>query len=183
MTGAIRCSYKRAMHRTSLRSAAFLIAIMAASAVAVAAEAQTRALKKFGDWRVLAHDDAADSICFAIAAPKSSEPASATPGAFFYVSAWPKDGVRAEISVKTSVPLKAGAPASIAIDKNFYKLFSKGDRAFVVDATDELKLLDAMKKGSSIMVIAQSEKGIVSRDTYSLAGITQALQAVSSGCK
>lgn len=144
-----------------------------------AAHADSKLFKKFGDWRVVAHDGPEGRICFAIASPKSGEGS----GAHFYVSSWPKDGVRAEISVKTSVPLKAGAPASIAIDQTFYKAFSKGDRAFVIDATDELKLIDAMKKGSTVMVVAQNEQGVVSKDVYSLAGITQAIQAVSSGCK
>ena len=141
--------------------------------------ADSKLYKKFGEWRVVAHDGPEGRICFAIASPKSGEGS----GAHFYVSSWPKEGVRAEVSVKTSVPLKAGAPASIAIDQTFYKAFSKGDRAFVVDATDELKLLDAMKKASTVVVVAQNEKGVVGKDVYSLAGITQAIQAVSSGCK
>jgi len=64
-----------------------------------------------------------------------------------------------------------------------FKLFSRGDRAYVIDPTDELKLLEAMKRASSVVVTAQSEQGAASRDTYSLAGITQALQAVSGGCR
>lgn len=147
------------------------------------ASAQTRVIKKSGDWRVLAHDGPEGRICFAIATPKSSEPAVAASGAHFYVSAWPKDGVRAEISVKTSVALKPGAPASIAVDQTFFKAFSKGDRAYVIDATDELKLLEAMKKSATVLVVAQSEQGVVTKDTYSLAGLSQALQTVSSGCK
>lgn len=145
--------------------------------------AETRAVKKFGDWRVIAHDGPEGRICFAVATPKSSDPPVAGGSAHFYVSAWPKDGVRAEISAKTSVPLKAGAPASIAVEQTFYKAFSKGDRAYVIDPTDELKLLEAMKKGSTVMVVAQSDQGVVGKDTYSLSGISQALQAVSGGCK
>jgi hypothetical protein len=167
---------------TSWRVAA-LIGAAAVCLCAGGAAAQTRTVKKFGDWRVLAHEGTEGRICFAIASPKSSDPPAAGAGAHFYVSAWPQEGVRAEISVKTGAPLKPGAPASIAVDKVFYKLFSKGDRAFVIDATDELKLLEAMKKNATVAVIAQSEDGVVSRDTYSLAGLTQALQAVSGGCK
>ena len=178
------CFYNNTMQHCStstLLRVAALIATGAAGLCGNGADAQTRNVKKFGDWRVLAHDGAEGRICFAIASPKSSDPPAA--GAHFYVSAWPKDGVRAEISVKTSAPLKPGAPASIAVDKVFYKLFSKGDRAFVIDATDELKLLEAMKKSATITVLAQSTDGVVSRDTYSLTGIAQALQTVSGGCK
>jgi Invasion associated locus B (IalB) protein len=148
-----------------------------------AAEAQTRNIKKFGEWRVMAHETADTRICFAMASPRISDPPDPSGGAFFYISAWPKEGVRAEISVKTSANLKPGAPASIQLDQTFYKLFSKGDRAFVIDATDELKLLEAMKKGSTVTVLAQNEQGVISKDTYSLSGIAQAVQAISSGCK
>lgn len=148
-----------------------------------AATAQTRNIKKFGEWRVMAHEAADTRICFAMASPRISDPPDASSGAFFYISAWPKEGVRAEISVKTSAALKPGAPASIQLDQTFYKLFSKGDRAFVIDATDELKLLEAMKKGSTVTVLAQNEQGVISKDTYSLSGIAQAVQAISGGCK
>jgi invasion protein IalB len=160
-----------------------LIALIAVHCLAPAVAAETRAVKKFGEWRVLAHEGEQGRICFAIASPRISEPTNAASGAHFYISAWPKDGVRAEISVKTGASLKAGAPASIQLDQTFYKLFSKGDRAFVIDATDELKLLEAMKKGSTVTVLAQNEQGAVSKDTYSLAGLSQALQTVSGGCK
>jgi hypothetical protein len=176
--------YKSAMQR-ALRFTGSLLAtftiVAAALTGATGTLAQTRTVKKSGDWRVLAHDGPEGRICFAVATPKSSDPPSS--GAHFYVSAWPKDGVRAEISVKTSVPLKPGAPASIAVDQTFFKAFSKGDRAYVIDATDELKLLEAMKKSATVMVVAQSEQGVVSKDTYSLSGLSQALQAVSAGCK
>ena len=160
-----------------------LFALTAAVAFTQAALGQTRAVKKFGEWRVLAHEGEEGRICFAIASPRISDPPAASNGAHFYVSAWPKEGVRAEISVKTGAALKPGAPASIQLDQTFYKLFSKGDRAFVIDATDELKLLEAMKKGSTVTVLAQNEQGVVSKDISSLSGISQALQAVSGGCK
>ncbi|MEQ1611932.1 MAG: invasion associated locus B family protein [Hyphomicrobiaceae bacterium] len=175
--------YKVTMLRENRFSALLVAAVLAASAFVTEATGQTRTVKRSGEWRVLAHDGPEGRICFAVATPKSSEPAAASNGAHFYISAWPKDGVRAEISVKTGVPLKAGAPASIALDQTFYKAFSKGDRAYVIDTTDELKLLEAMKKGSTVMVVAQSEQGVISKDTYSLSGLSQALQTVSAGCK
>ncbi len=162
---------------------AITLSVTIAAAFAQAALSQTRAIKKFGEWRVLAHETADTRICFAIASPRISDPPDASNGAHFYISAWPKEGVRAEISVKTSASLKLGAPASIQLDQTFYKLFSKGDRAFVIDTTDELKLLEAMKRGSTVTVLAQNEQGVISKDTYSLSGIVQALQAVSGGCK
>ena len=76
----------------------------------------------------------------------------------------------AEVSVKTASPLKPGGVSTIIVDKASFKLTAKADRAYVLDATEELKLLEAMKKGSSVIVVAQTEQGVVAKDTYSLAG-------------
>ena len=179
MTKEGRIPYTGVMRRPTLT---ILTCVIAAFSVHTTV-AQTRNIKKFGEWRVMAHEAADTRICFAIASPRLSDPPDTSGGAFFYISAWPKEGVRAEISVKTSANLKPGAPASIQLDQTFYKLFSMGDRAFVIDATDELKLLEAMKKGSTVTVLAQNEQGVISKDTYSLSGIAQAVQAISSGCK
>ncbi len=174
---------KPALPRLPCGCRALATVAMAAVLLVAEASAQTRTYKTFGPWRVLLHDGGGSQICFAIAQPRSSEPPAAAESAYLYVSAWPKEGVRAEVSVKTTAPIKPGAPASIAIDQAVFKLFSRGDRAYVIDATDELKLVEAMKRSSSVVVLAQSERGVISKDTYSLAGITQALQAVSGGCR
>jgi invasion protein IalB len=148
------------------------------------ASAQTRNVSKFGEWTVYAHDDASGRICFASTPPRASDPPQDTGyKPLLYVSAWPREGVRAEVSVKTASQLKPGALSSIIVDKTTFKLSASGDRAYVVDATDELKLLDAMKKGSSVIVLAQTEQGVMAKDTYALAGLTQALQAITAACK
>jgi hypothetical protein len=151
---------------------------------AAGAHAETRNVKQFGDWAVYAHNDADERMCFAMTAPRASDPEVVSEfKPYLYVSAWPREGVRAEVSVKTASPLKQSAAASISVDRTSFKLFVRGDRAYVLDATDELKLLDAMKKGGSVVVVAQTAQGVVAKDTYSLNGISQALQAVGNACK
>ena len=149
-----------------------------------AATAQTRSISKFGEWAVYAHDEASGRICFASTPPRASDPPQDTGfKPLLFVSAWPREGVRAEVSVKTAAPLKSGGGGTIIVDKVSFKLAANGDRAYVMDSTEELKLLEAMKKGSSVIVVAQTEQGVVAKDTYSRAGITQALQAITAACK
>jgi hypothetical protein len=158
--------------------------LMASIGVETVASAQTRSISRFGDWTVYAHDEASGRICFASSPPRASDPPQDTGfKPLLYVSSWPREGVRAEVSVKTASPLKPGALGSIIVDKATFKLTASGDRAYVLDSTDELKLLEAMKKGSSVIVVAQTEQGVVAKDTYALSGITQALQAITSACK
>jgi hypothetical protein len=160
------------------------LALLISCGSAVVASAQTRNVSKFGDWTVYAHDEASGRICFASTPPRASDPPQDTGfKPLLYVSSWPREGVRAEVSVKTAAPLKPGGVGTIIVDKASFKLSGNGDRAYVLDSTEELKLLEAMKKGSSVIVVAQTEQGVVAKDTYSLAGITQALQAITAACK
>jgi hypothetical protein len=172
---------------TTLRPARGRVAALALIGVCdsvVVASAQTRNVSKFGEWTVYAHDDASGRLCFASTPPRASDPPQDTGfKPLLYVSAWPREGVRAEVSVKSASPLKPGALSSIIVDKSTFKLSTNGDRAYVLDPTDELKLLEAMKKGSSVIVLVQTEQGVIAKDTYALAGITQALQAITTACK
>jgi hypothetical protein len=85
--------------------------------------------------------------------------------------------------VRVGYPLKGGSEVTLSVGNTSFKLFVHNDRAYIADAGDELKLLDVMRKGSTMTVVGTSERGTTTTDTYSLAGISQALQAVTTNCK
>lgn len=161
-----------------------LSASVAVAAAALPALAQTlTVVDKASDWTTFAHDGPPVRLCFAVSQPKEQEPKAAKRDpAYVYVSAWPKDAVKSEFSVKLGYPLKKGSEATVSVDTVTYKLFAAADRAFVDDPAQEQKLLDSMRKGSRLVVKAQSERGTVTTDTYSLLGVSQALQALAQGC-
>ena len=90
--------------------------------------------------------------------------------------------MKSEISLKLGYKIKTGSDVVVNIGTATYTLFGKDDRAFVADPTQELKLLDEMKKGSKLQVQATSERGTATTDTYSLAGLSQALKALAQSC-
>lgn len=138
---------------------------------------------RFGDWIVHQNAGGGPKTCFAASLPKSKEPAGANRAKIvFYVSAWPKDGVKSEISVKLGYRIKPESPVSISVGDSSFELFSQEDRAYLTNATEELKLIEAMRKGSKVTVKATSARGTQTTDTYSLAGLGQALQAVATAC-
>jgi hypothetical protein len=167
----------------TLRAAAAVVAVaLVGSSDAVAQN--IKAIGTFSSWTAFSHGDGGSLLCFATAQPTKQEPTSAKRSpAFIYVSSWPKDGVKAEVSVRVGYPLRNGSDVTLAVGNANFKLFVHGDRAYVADAGDELKLLDAMRKGSTVTVVGTSERGTTTTDTYSLAGISQALQAVATNCK
>lgn len=163
-------------------STALMLAVGGLAAPASAA-GSTRAVSKFNDWTFYEHVDGATQVCFLSAAPRTSVPKDPQRGLVqVFVSAWPKDGVKGEISVKLGYPGKKGFPVTVTVGKDAFRLFATGDRAFVQDATAELKLLEAVKKGTQLVVQATPEVGAATTDTFSLQGLTQGLQSLATGC-
>ena len=159
-------------------SALFLIAASADTARAQAIDAGT-----FSDWTLHTTGEGAGKVCYAATLASDLGDGPAQRGdRILYISAWPKDGIKSEISIKLGSAAKAAAGAKVMVGKDTFSLFIKDDRAFVADATQELKLVDAMKKGSKLTVDSTAAGGTTVTDTYSLSGITQALQALAAAC-
>ncbi len=164
-----------------MRSAALAGAIVVALASSASA---AQLVKTYRDWSLFSHEQADKKICFAATQPKDSAPAGANrEGVFFYVSAWPKDGVKSEISVRLGYPIKKGSTVKVSVGGRDFDLFAKDDKAFVADATQELKLIEAMKAGSSMKVEATSDTGSSTADTFSLMGISAALRGLEDTCE
>ena len=121
---------------------AFVTALLLGSLVFLPpAPAQTtKPASVFGDWTAHTHQDAKAKICYAASQPKTQEPKAAKRDpAFFYVSAWPKDGVKTEVSVKIGYPLKKDSEVTVTVGKDTFKLFTNSERAFVSDPAQELQ--------------------------------------------
>jgi Invasion associated locus B (IalB) protein len=152
--------------------------------VAGAAAAQTVDLVEHqGAWSLYADTATPKQTCFVASQPQAVEPIGANRGPiYFYISAWPKDGVKTEPSVKVGYPIDEKKDMTVTIGTDVFKLFAKGDRGFVSDPTEELKLVEAMKKGTTAIVKATSGRGTGTTDTYSLAGLTPALTKLAETC-
>ena len=123
-------------------------------------------------------------LCFVLSAHKEGEVKAPARGQMqVFVSAWPEDGVRAEVSLRSQAPFRAGSDVSVTIGPQVFRLFSEGDRAWVGDATLELKLLEAMRRGNRMAIQGVGEKGVPMTDSISLAGLGQALALLAQGCK
>jgi invasion protein IalB len=63
-----------------------------------------------------------------------------------------------------------------------FALIAKGANAWIKNQAEEAKFVDALKKGAKLIVKASSLKGHVTTDSYSLAGLAQALERVEKEC-
>jgi hypothetical protein len=161
-----------------------LAAIALSATLVSSANAQTVSLVDHqGTWSVYADTSDPKQVCFVASQPQAVEPIGANRGPiYFYISAWPKDGIKLEPSIKAGYPVKPDKDMTVTIGSDTFKMYGKGDRGFVLDPTEELKLIESMKKGSSAVVKGISAKGTGTTDTYSLAGLAQALDKMAATC-
>jgi invasion protein IalB len=66
-------------------------------------------------------------------------------------------------------------------DKSF-SMFTRGKSAWLENAAEEPQLIAAMKAGSDMTVAAKSGRGNDTKYTFSLKGVTAALESIAS-CK
>jgi uncharacterized protein YodC (DUF2158 family) len=61
-------------------------------------------------------------------------------------------------------------------------MFTDKDSAWIENPSQESDLITAMKGGTRMIVTGKSRRGTLTTDTYSLSGITAALDAMSKEC-
>lgn len=155
-----------------------------AVAAAAGAAGKPAPLQTYGDWAAYAIKGEKTRTCYAVSAPKERQPASLKrdPG-FFFVTHRPTEGVRSELSFSVGFDVKANAPAKAEIGAASFELIAKGRDLWIKNAAEEAKALDALRKGSRLVVKAQSLRGNMSTDVYSLSGLAQALDRIQKECQ
>ena len=159
-----------------------------AAPAAATPTAQATLLGQFGDWGAYSATPEGKKICFALSKPTSMTDnppnrRNATMAVYLFISSRPNDKVKDEVSILiTGYKLKANVDANIAIGGASFALYTQNDGAWVKAAADESKVVDAMRKGADAIVKATTAAGTQTTDTFSLKGITQALDRVAQEC-
>jgi len=154
----------------------------------VAAEAQQRptAVETFKDWSVFADDSPPAKVCYAATVPSESEAnreGIRRGDVFIFVSTYPEQDVRYEISVKLGYPTDPQKPPRLEIGNQRFTMISDGEEAWLETPEDDSKAVAAMRAGSKATVIAVSGRGTTTTDTFSLLGFTASLKKVDDLCK
>ena len=148
--------------------------------------AQPSLLGQFGDWGAYAAANGGKKLCYALAKPSSqaTEPANRPRDpAYIFVSTRPSENVRNEISIVIGYPFKPGYEANVDIGSAKYAMYTQADGAWIKNAAEEARMVDAMRRGSDLVVTGESGRGTKSTDRYNLKGLSQALDRVAQECK
>ena len=158
----------------------------AAVAAAAAGGVQPKLLGQYGDWGAYTASPGGKKLCFAISKPTSSQtnpPNRPRNPIYMFISTRPADKVSDEVSIIIGYPFKPGSEASAAIGSTTFALYTQQDGAWVKNAPDEANMVAAMRSGDTAVVKGVSAKGTQSTDTFTLKGISQALDRVAQECK
>ena len=139
----------------------------------------------FKDWGVYTAPAAKGKTCFVGAKPAESEldpkpkkPVERGP-VYLFITTRTAEKVRNEVSVRSGYTHKEESDVTAEVGKEKFTLFVNGDGAWVKEAADETRLINAMRKGSKLVVKGTSKRGTHTADTYTLAGFAQAMDRMA----
>ncbi|MCQ0989173.1 invasion associated locus B family protein [Jiella marina] len=155
-------------------------AMLICSSVASAAQTPTR-MNTFNDWGTYSYTSSNGKVCYILSTPKQKLPTNVDHGdIFFLVSQRPGQNVSYEPQAVMGYQLKEGSKVNVDVDGKDYTMFVKGESAWMENAAEEPQLVAALKAGRTLTVEATSRRGTNTSYTYSLSGVTAALNSIQS---
>ena len=171
----------------------FSLGAIAATMIAVASPiaAQSTSTNKVADksdWSVFTENNSFE--CWAVSLPK--ETVNTRDGRvvavrrgeiLLFVTYQPKSGVNGQVSFTGGYPFAKGSTVTMAIDNTSFELFTDGGEWAWAAKADDAKILAAMKRGAKAVLSARSARGTKTQDTFSLSGVTAAIEDAEKRCK
>ncbi|WP_336055191.1 invasion associated locus B family protein [Nitratireductor sp. CH_MIT9313-5] len=157
--------------------------LLAAVATGGSAFAQAKAVSQHNDWGVYSYQSDNGKVCYVMSVPKAKTPASLNHGdIFFFVSQKPGQNVAYEPQFIADYTLQEGSKVTVTVGNRSFTMFTQGKSAWLENAAEEPQLVAAMKAGADMKIAAKSGRGNDTGYTFSLSGVTAALNAIQN-CK
>jgi hypothetical protein len=160
--------------------------VAAPAPAASSGDGQPVLLGKYAEWGAYSATPSGGKVCFALAKPASSQTNPAgrpRDPANFFVSSRPAEKVKDEVSIIIGYGFKPNSAATLNIGSASFAMQTQNDGAWIKNAADEAKMVDALRKGSDAVVKGVSAKGTQTTDTFSLKGLAQAIDRIDQECK
>jgi hypothetical protein len=155
-------------------------------AAAVAGGAEPTLIGQFGTWGAYSAAPNGKKVCFALAKPSSSKtnpPNRPRDPAYAFVSTRPSEKVTNEVSVMIGYTLKPGSESTLEVGGASYAMYTQGDGLWIKNAAEEERMVEAMRRSADLVVKGVSAKGTETTDTFTLKGLSQALEKIAQDCK
>ena len=155
-------------------------------ATAAAGGAEPTLIGQFGTWGAYTATPNVKKVCFALAKPSSSKtnpPNRPRDPAYAFVATRPAEKVVNEVSIMIGYALKPGSESTVEVGGASYAMYTQGDGLWIKNAAEEDRMVDAMRKAADATVKGVSAKGTETTDTFSLKGLSQALDKLAQDCR
>ena len=149
------------------------------------AAGQPQLLGEFGDWTAWTYNDGGNTICYMASSPKKDEGKYKKRGEIYaVVTHRPREKTFDEVSFVAGYEFQKKAPFTVKIgNQAFHNTFTDADKGWMINSSEDQKIVTAMKRGSRMIVEGRSARGTQTKDTYSLKGFSNAYQTISAKCK
>lgn len=157
------------------------------SGAATAQETSDNRVSANTDWSVFVETDPRE--CWAVSAPK--ETVNTRDGRvvavrrgdiLLFVFSRPGANVAEQVTFTGGYPFAGGSTVSMEIGGTTYELFTEGEWAWPATPEDDARIVAAMKRGAEAVLTARSGRGTTTRDTFSLMGVTAAIEDAGRRC-
>ena len=170
--------------RKVLVALAIAMPLIAGWAVIVPAAAQeVEYIDSFRDWHAFQYTENGNKVCYIASRPKREEGDYTQRGdVFVLVTHRPSERSRDVVSFITGYTYRSGSEVEVTIGGRTFTLFTSDDTAWARDTATDQALVEAMVRGSDMVVRGTSSRGTLTTDTYSLLGFTAAREAINEAC-
>jgi hypothetical protein len=180
------------LHRMRSWAPALPILLVALISSGERAEAQSRGgraggnafeIGKAGTWGIYTTGEGRSKVCFVSTAPAERLPKGLNRDpATLFISVRPGEVNRPEFFVLLGFQPKERSEAQIVVGNVTFAGLGQAKSIWLKNPAEELKLLGELRKGSSLLLKAVSQRGNETTDRYSLTGFGQAFEQAQKEC-
>lgn len=159
----------------------FFLGVCSFSAVAIAAGPSKTGT--YGVWSAYTSNEEKGSVCYMAATPKSAKGAyKKRDDVFALVTHRPAEDSYHVFTYIAGYSYKSGSEVTVTIDGRSFVLFTKDNTAWTPTKESDRLIVDALRKGSTMVVKGVSARGTKTTDSFSLKGSGDAYKAISQAC-
>ena len=171
--------------RSPIISAAGIAILAMGFATAGWAQVSTNRVAAKTDWSVFVEESPKE--CWGVSAPKETvntkdgKPVAVRRGDILLFVTY-RPGAGGEVSFTGGYPFAGGSTVDLDIGGKKFELFTDGEWSWSGSKEDDASIIAALKAGTSAVLAARSGRGTKTSDTFSLLGISAALEEAEKRC-
>lgn len=135
------------------------------------------------NWAIFV-EEAPSKTCWVVSTPTKvvNSKAGVTRSEIMLFVTYNPNGKRGEVSFTGGYPFKPASVVKLQIGSSSYDLFADGEWAWPASSSEDEKIRASMKRGANAILTAESSRGTVTKDTFSLVGFTAAVSDAEKSC-